>query len=54
MKKVLIAAVILGLIGGFTYYYFEDLGHSRDFSITSPLPQLLTQVFPRASGNEKI
>lgn len=54
MKKVIFIVVALGILGGLAYYYLNPIDSNSKFSITSPLPELLTKAFPQASGSEPI
>lgn len=53
MRKLLVPALVLLLILGIICIYFISNGTKPNFSITSPLPQLLTHAFPQTveAGN---
>lgn len=52
MKKLFILLLIIFLAVGASYYYFYYKDSPQKFSITSPLPNLLTKVLPQARGVE--
>ncbi len=54
MKKAIFIVAILGIMGGLAFHYFAPIDDNSKFSITSPLPDLLTKAFPQALGSEPI